>query len=62
MTFEQLHNSYLEQDEPKVFGTDWEGHEIYEGDVYYDIDGEYVLEDDIQEFISENYNRYTAGE
>lgn len=62
MTFEQLHNSYLEQDEPKIFGTDWQGQEIYEGDVYYDMDGEYVLEDDIQEFISENYNRYTAGE
>lgn len=25
MTFEQLHNSYLEQDEPKIFGTDWNG-------------------------------------
>lgn len=62
MTFEQLHNSYLEQDEPKIFGTDWKGHEIYEGDEYYDIMGEFVPVEDLEEFIEERFSKYTAGE
>nr|DAS24273.1 MAG TPA: protein of unknown function (DUF2175) [Caudoviricetes sp.] len=62
MTFEQLHNSYLEQDEPKIFGTDWKGHEIYEGDEYFDIMGEFVPVEDLEEFIGERFSKYTAGE
>lgn len=62
MTFEQLHNSYLEQDEPKNFGTDWKGHEIYEGDEYFDIMGEVVPVEDLEEFIGERFSKYTAGE
>lgn len=62
MTFEQLHSSYLEQDEPKIFGTDWKGHEIYEGDEYYDIMGEFVPVEDLEEFIGERFSKYTAGE
>lgn len=62
MTFEQLHNSYLEQDEPKIFETDWKGHEIYEGDEYYDIMGEFVPVEDLEEFIEERFSKYTAGE
>ena len=62
MTFEQLHNSYLEQDEPKIFGTDWKGHEIYEGDEYFDIMGEFVPVEDLEESIEERFSKYTAGE
>lgn len=62
MTFEQLHNSYLEQDEPKNLGVDWKGHEIYEGDEYYDIMGEFVPVEDLEEFIEERFSKYTAGE
>lgn len=62
MTFEQLHNSYLEQDEPKVFGTDWKGHEIYVGDEFYKIDGEYVLVDELDEYAQERFERRIAGE
>lgn len=62
MTFEQLHNSYLEQDEQKIFGTDWKGHEIYEGDEYFDIMGEFVPVEDLEEFIEERFSKYTAGE
>lgn len=62
MTFEQLHNSYLEQDEPKIYGTDWKGHEIYEGDEYFDIMGEFVPVEDLEEFIEERFSKYTAGE
>lgn len=62
MSFEQLHNSYLEQDEPKVFGTDWKGHEIYEGDEFYEIDGELVLVDELDDYAKERFERRTAGE
>lgn len=62
MTFEQLHNSYLEQDEPKIFGTDWQGREIYEGDEFYEIDGELVLVDELDEYAQERFERRTAGE
>lgn len=62
MSFESMHNSYLEQDEPKVFGTDWKGHEIYEGDEFYKIDGEYVLVDELDEYAQERFERRIAGE
>lgn len=62
MTFEQLHNSYLEQDEPKTFGVDWKGHEIYEGDEYFQCNGEYVLVEDAEEYMNETYEKRVAGE
>lgn len=49
-TFEQLHNHYLEQDEPQIFAYDWKGDEIYYGDKYYEYDGDYILEDDLEEY------------
>lgn len=62
MSFESMHNSYLEQDEPKVFGTDWKGHEIYEDDEYFEIDGELVLVEELDEYAQERFERRTAGE
>ena len=62
MSFESMHNSYLEQDEPKVFGTDCKGHEIYEGDEYFEIDGEFVLVEELDEYAQERFERKTAGE
>lgn len=62
MSFESMHNSYLEQDEPKVFGTDWKGHEIYEGDEYFEIDGELVLVEELDEYAKERFERRIAGE
>ena len=52
-TFEQLHNHYLEQDEPQIFAYDWKGDEIYYGDKYYEYDGDYILEDDLEEYAKE---------
>lgn len=62
MAFEQLHNRYLEQDEPKIFGTDWKGNEIYEGDEYYDVDGEFVPVEDVEEYMNEAFSKRVAGE
>lgn len=55
MTFEDLHAHYLGPPEPKVWGYDWQGEEIYVGDEYYDMDGDYVLEEDIEEYLKSTY-------
>lgn len=57
----KLHNQYLEPEEYEIFGEDWNGNNIYFGDEYYDIDGNLVLVDDVDEFVRENYSRFTAG-
>lgn len=53
--FETLHAHYLDPPEPKVWGYDWQGEEIYVGDEYYDMDGDYVLVDDIEEYLKSTY-------
>lgn len=53
MTFEDLHAHYLDPPEPKVWGYDWQGEEIYMGDEYYDMDGDYVPVDKIEEYLKE---------
>lgn len=53
--FETLHANYLDLPEPKVWGYDWRGQEIYCGDAYYEIEGDYVCEDDIDEYLKEAY-------
>ena len=53
--FETLHANYLDPPEPKVWGYDWKGEEIYVGDEYYDMGGDYVCEDDIDEYLKEAY-------
>lgn len=52
-TFEQLHNYYLEPPEPKIFTYDWRGDEIYYGDKYYQIDGNFILENDLERYVKE---------
>lgn len=53
--FETLHAHYLDPPEPKVWGYDWQGEEIYVGDEYYDMDGDYVLVDNIEEYLKSTY-------
>lgn len=55
MTFEDLHAHYLDPPEPKVWGYDWQGEEIYVGDEYYDMNGDYVQADDIEEYLKSTY-------
>lgn len=57
----KLHDQYLEPEEDEIFGEDWNGNNIYYGDEYYDIDGNLVLVDDVDEFVRENYSKFTAG-
>lgn len=53
--FETLHANYLDPPAPKVWGYDWRGDEIYVGDSYYEIEGDYVCEDNIDEYLKETY-------
>ena len=53
--FETLHANYLDPPEPKVQGYDWQGEEIYVGDEYYDMDGDYVQVDNIEEYLKSTY-------
>lgn len=53
--FETLHAHYLDPPEPKVWGYDWQGEEIYAGDEYYDMDGDYVLVENIEEYLKSTY-------
>lgn len=53
--FETLHAHYLDPPEPKVWGYDWQGEEIYVGDEYYDMDGDYVLVENIEEYLKSIY-------
>ena len=65
MTFEDLHAHYLDPPEPKVWGYDWQGEEIYVGDEYYDMDGDYVLVENIEDYLKSTYlttSLKTAGE
>ena len=57
----KLHGQYLEPEEDEIFGEDWNGNNIYFGDEYFDIDGNLVLVDGVDEFVRENYSRFTAG-
>lgn len=36
-------------------GYDWEGEEIYVGDEYYDMDGDYVQADNIEDYLKSTY-------
>lgn len=58
----KLHNQYLEPEEDEIFGEDWNGNNIYFGDEYFDIDGELVLVEEVEEFVREKYSKFTAGE
>ena len=53
---------FLEPDEPQVFGSDWEGNEIYEGDEYVETELGLVRFEDIPKFVKETQKVMVAGE
>ena len=38
-----------------MWGYDWKGEEIYVGDEYYDMDGDYVQADNIEDYLKSTY-------
>ena len=57
-SLEQQHNHYLEPPEPKIFAYDWRGDEIYYGDKYYEIDGDFILENDLERYAEGIVDKY----
>nr|WP_319218627.1 hypothetical protein [uncultured Trichococcus sp.] len=53
---------FLEPDESQVFGSDWEGNEIYEGDEYVETEMGLVRLEDIPRFVKETQKVMVAGE
>ena len=53
---------FLEPDESQVFGSDWEGNEIYEGDEYVETEMWLVRLEDIPRFVKETQKVMVAGE
>ncbi|AJH77682.1 YqaI family protein [Heyndrickxia coagulans] len=53
---------YLQNNEPELFGYDYFGDEIFYGDDVVEMDGEIVLQDNLQKFLVELYDAkfYTA--
>lgn len=58
----KLHSQYLEPEDSKSYGKDWNGNDIYDGDEYFDIDGELVKVEDAEEYLRTVYVTRTAGE
>lgn len=42
-----------EEDEPYLLACDWRGDEIYSNDSYYYLYGDYILENDLEEYAKE---------
>ena len=53
---------FLEPEEAQVFGSDWEGNEIYEGDEYVETELGLVRMEDIPRFVKETQKVMVAGE
>lgn len=58
----KLHGQYLDPGESKSFGKDFKGDDIFEGDEYFDADGEYVKVEDSEEYLHILYVKRIAGE
>ena len=57
------HYSYLQEMEQEPVAETWDGDPIYENEEYFDIDGEYVINeiDALRDYLNENYTLKTAG-
>ncbi|CZR02782.1 hypothetical protein [Trichococcus collinsii] len=59
----QAHCSYLQEMEQEPVAETWDGEPIYENEEYFDIEGEYVINeiDALRDYLNEHYTLKTAG-
>ena len=59
----QAHCSYLQEMQQEPVAETWDGEPIYENEEYFDIDGEYVINeiDALRDYLSWRYTLRTAG-
>ena len=55
-------DSYLEPPEEEVVGFDWRGNELYGYEFGFVIDGEFVCEDEVLEYIECEFNSVISGD
>ncbi len=53
---------HLEPPEEKVIGFDWKGNELYGHEFGFMIDGEFVCEDEVLEYIEGQFNPVISGD
>lgn len=49
-SFDSLGARQLPQDEPTPIAFDWRGNPLYQGDLVYSIDDQFIHEDDLLEY------------
>ena len=59
---ENWSDAHLDPPEDKIIGYDWKGHELYGYEFGFMIDGEFVCEDDIVEYIESVYGKDMSGD
>lgn len=55
-------DAHLEPPNEKVVGFDWKGNELYGHEHGYFIDGDFICEDDIIEYIERDYSLVISGD
>lgn len=55
-------DNHINPPEDKIIGYDWLGNELYGHEVGYIVNGEFISEDDIFEFMEGHYGSSTSGE
>lgn len=55
-------DAHLDPPEDKIVGYDWQGNELYGYEFGFMIDGEFVCEDDIVEYIESIYGTAVSGD
>lgn len=50
------------EEEKLLSQQDWQGNRLVVGFTYYDIDGDYVHEDEVMDYINDNYRKVEAEE
>lgn len=55
-------DAHLDPPEEKIVGYDWKGQELYGHEFGFMIDGEFVCEEDVLEFIEGQYSITISGD
>lgn len=55
-------DAHLDPPEDEIIGYDWKGNELYGYEFGFIIDGEFVCEEEVLEYIESQYNPVISGD